>query len=970
MYRVQGHTIEEQHDLAEQFSEVVTHSLDQVTDQFIAHFMPSAVVAAADPSVEGQAYLESLWQAQVEGVFSTFIGATYDSAGLGLAHDVLGHADLPDGVGVPGLSDDNTASYVRATANKMKGVSDELWSEISTSLAEGVNNGESIEQLAERVKNAAMVTTPRALTVARTTVVNASNAGSFAQATLLATDDAMKKQWVATEDLRTRDDHREADGQTVPLMGKFTVGGWLMDHPGDPDAPAGEVINCRCTLVYDLNEDGPIFTCTLSSAVFTASMATMPGAGTGACVTPTATTPGGASSLTLPPGVAQSLFVKFQGHQKISPAYGGAKIHKQLAEAKLAYAHVPGITDASDDELLHIIDQQYKLAGGKTSFHEKYTEWVTTGPGKKFTPKGTVSVTPPGAHVPVHAPMPGVPSPSATTGGPIDLLDISSVTPKMQADLWQAFKGVKPVTPNWGGAAIFKNLQAAKASLGPEFAGLNDGQLLKILDKEWAAKGVGKTFFDETTTWLKTPGAKTYIDKAGLSHASIPDPGLTPATPPLSAPVSTTAVPPTGGVAPSWDVGTFASTVGKDVTSNALAEYESAYAMGYPLPEALDMAKDVDPKLGVLTDDQLIDLLDHEYASSGIHAPGDFKDLVNPGGHVPVPSPFKKAAKKTAKITKVAKPPKPPSGYGILGTGPDGDISGIPEDVQQKIYQHFKSSGVYLTSTGPKIWDTVKSMQMLKDYETYTPLQLIRILDEQGAKKFGVVNANPFEEKMVKWLKTPSGKSYATGIAPKVATPGVPLPKGSFTLDEIDRPITATAETYSDITTYDAQSMQSYTTPWTPAQRSALRYYTGNNYSEMNGILRGTRPGSASVIAKIRQAQAGMRPSTRPLMVHRGTGLSQLGLSPYATLDDVRKLIGETMEDKGFMSTSVGSRAAFSGKVRLDIEAPTGTPMAFVKSVSHFSGEDEMLLAAGTRFKILDVTDVGGIYHVRVRVVR
>lgn len=1068
MYRVQGHTIEEQHDLADQFSEVMTHSLDAVTDQLIAHFMPSAVTAAGDFAAEGQAYLDMLWQAQVEGVFSTFIGATYDSAALGLAHDVLGHADLPDGVGVPGLSDDSTASFVRNTANKMKGVSDELWQEISASLAEGVENGESIDQLAERVKAAAAVTTPRALTVARTTVVNASNAGSFAQATLLATDDAMKKQWVATEDLRTRDDHRLADGQTVPLMGKFTVGGWLMDHPGDPDAPAGEVINCRCTLVYDLNEDGPIFTCTMSSAVFTASMATMPGAGTGACVTSGSPSLGG-TGFTLPPGIAQSFFKSFQGHQKISPAYGGAKIHKKLTEAKAAYAHVPGLEAASNEDLLDIIDKQYALAGGKSSFKDKYVEWATTGPGSKAVPPGTVKVKLPGT--PPHAPaIPSpVPLPPAATGGPVDLLDISSVTPKMQADLWQAFKGIKPVTPNWGGAAIFKNLQAVKPWLGPEFAGLNDGQLLKILDQEWGAKGTGKSFFGETTEWLKTPGAKTYIDKAGLSHASIPDPGLTPATPPLSTPVTTTAVP--SGVSVTAPVVTtnpaVASALGKlpakgfesvkatnlfnifkqissvmpdatheemifqmrlqyknltkdftndelvaiinetakvkgspisvtlapkatstfhpsglepGVGSYALGVYQDAiYAKGYPLPEALDLVKASDPALLHLTDDEIIDVLDFELSNtpgSG-YTLGEFKKSLTPSAPTSIPT---KVAKKAAiKAAKKAAPTTPASSFSSAA----GDITGIPDDVQAKIYQFFKSNGIFMTSTGPKIWDVIKHLNSLKSYEDFTPLQLIRVLDAQGAKKFGLTNTNPFETKMVKWLKTPSGKTYATGAPPPSVIPhkathhgyGTPAPAtpstpaGSFTLDPIDRPIVTTVETYPEIDTYAAQAMQDKQAVWSPTQRGALSYYTSNNYTMMNGILRGTQPGAASYIAKIRQAQAGMRPSTRAMTLYRGTGVSQFGLPYGAGFDDLKALVGKTMEDKGFMSTSVGSRAAFSGRVILQIEAPTGTPMAFVKSISHYKSENEMLLAAGTRYRVEEVTQSGGTFIVRVRVV-
>lgn len=52
-----------------------------------------------------------------------------------------------------------------------------------------------------------------------------------------------------TLDDRTRDSHFEADGQIVPLDGKFEINGYECDHPGDQTLPAAESINCRCSLL-------------------------------------------------------------------------------------------------------------------------------------------------------------------------------------------------------------------------------------------------------------------------------------------------------------------------------------------------------------------------------------------------------------------------------------------------------------------------------------------------------------------------------------------------------------------------------------------------------------------------------------------------------------------------------------------------------------------------------------------------
>lgn len=52
------------------------------------------------------------------------------------------------------------------------------------------------------------------------------------------------KKWDASLDGRTRDSHRQVDGEIKELDEKFSNG--LM-FPGDPNGGAAEVVNCRCT---------------------------------------------------------------------------------------------------------------------------------------------------------------------------------------------------------------------------------------------------------------------------------------------------------------------------------------------------------------------------------------------------------------------------------------------------------------------------------------------------------------------------------------------------------------------------------------------------------------------------------------------------------------------------------------------------------------------------------------------------
>jgi hypothetical protein len=66
---------------------------------------------------------------------------------------------------------------------------------------------------------------------------------------------AASKRWQATGDDRTRPSHLEADGQQVPINEPFEVGGSALMHPGDPNGPPDLIINCRCTMTFEFDED-------------------------------------------------------------------------------------------------------------------------------------------------------------------------------------------------------------------------------------------------------------------------------------------------------------------------------------------------------------------------------------------------------------------------------------------------------------------------------------------------------------------------------------------------------------------------------------------------------------------------------------------------------------------------------------------------------------------------------------------
>lgn len=58
----------------------------------------------------------------------------------------------------------------------------------------------------------------------------------------------MEKEWNATRDFKTRDAHRELDGQRVPVDEPFKVDGEEIRFPRDPWAKAYLRCNCRCAM--------------------------------------------------------------------------------------------------------------------------------------------------------------------------------------------------------------------------------------------------------------------------------------------------------------------------------------------------------------------------------------------------------------------------------------------------------------------------------------------------------------------------------------------------------------------------------------------------------------------------------------------------------------------------------------------------------------------------------------------------
>ena len=147
-------------------------------------------------------------------------------------------------------------------AHKIRGVVDEITAathrKLVDTLAEGLEEGESIAELSERVQKLDPVFGPvRGERIARTEILTANRMGSYQMA---ADHGSGRKRWRAmVGDPRTREWHEVVNRQEVGIQENFTVPNkeGIEEHlflPGVPaegeEVSAGNLINCRCLVQY------------------------------------------------------------------------------------------------------------------------------------------------------------------------------------------------------------------------------------------------------------------------------------------------------------------------------------------------------------------------------------------------------------------------------------------------------------------------------------------------------------------------------------------------------------------------------------------------------------------------------------------------------------------------------------------------------------------------------------------------
>ena len=157
------------------------------------------------------------------------------------------------------LIDTNTVKYLATTDKsllpqyKLNVAKDVRWNtkRLNSEVLQGILQGESIPKIAKRLERVENMNKNASIRTARTMVTSAENKGRMDMLDKAESEGIiLKKKWISTHDARTRDWHRELDGQLRDKDEPFENSVGKIMYPGDPSADAANVYSCRCSLGY------------------------------------------------------------------------------------------------------------------------------------------------------------------------------------------------------------------------------------------------------------------------------------------------------------------------------------------------------------------------------------------------------------------------------------------------------------------------------------------------------------------------------------------------------------------------------------------------------------------------------------------------------------------------------------------------------------------------------------------------
>ena len=153
----------------------------------------------------------------------------------------------------------------------------------------------------------------------------------------------------------------------------------------------------------------------------------------------------------------------------------------------------------------------------------------------------------------------------------------------------------------------------------------------------------------------------------------------------------------------------------------------------------------------------------------------------------------------------------------------------------------------------------------------------------------------------------------------------------------------------------------------TSSQKSALKYYTGSGYGDMNSYLRFGKDNGGNVKEHVKNLDSFFEkspPLEHDILVTRGVH------SPEKMFGPVGSKVGKSFHDKAYMSTTSKVGGAGFGNTKIRIKVPAGTRVIRPNGVGVYGdSEGEVLLPRGMKFIIVSDKMVDGYRRLEMELV-
>jgi hypothetical protein len=153
-----------------------------------------------------------------------------------------------------------------------------------------------------------------------------------------------------------------------------------------------------------------------------------------------------------------------------------------------------------------------------------------------------------------------------------------------------------------------------------------------------------------------------------------------------------------------------------------------------------------------------------------------------------------------------------------------------------------------------------------------------------------------------------------------------------------------------------------------PAERNAVRHYTGKGYRAMNEALRGLGTPDPKTLKQIHDIDELFHheeaKTTEDVVMYRGETVPPEVIEKYVKL--LQAGLTARYSQQGFISCSQASHPAFGKNTTFEIVVRKGTPALGVHVLSPHKHENEVLLRHGQAFEVYEVRQYGGMNHIKM----